>query len=797
MLQHYIDLVFQAFFPVLTDGSAIRLHPLVCSAYNADFDGDQMAVYVPLSKAAKQEVIDLMMADKNILVPASGRPTLGPTLDMVLGLYYLTMTMKDAQTFKQVLSSPDEVMALFDRDVLKLHDNVKVRVKDEIIETTVGRVIFNKDVPKEVSFVNDLMTKKRAGLLLSEIFNSCDQETTSNFANSLKNLGFKMATRSGITMSICDVNVPPAKTKLLEEADDKAGEIERQYHRGLITESERYGHTINLWTSVTAEVTQAMIKNFDAEEDLFVMMNSGARGSVEQMRQLAGMRGLMADPSGKIIDLPIKANFYEGLSVLEYFISTHGARKGRADTALRTADSGYLTRRLIDIAQSVITKEDDCGTKEGRDFTWSRDKDNKILRFPLLQNIYGRILLDDAVDSETGEIIAKGGEMLDQKATQAIAASTITSVTVRNAISCTTKDGICCTCYGMDLSTGKKVKEYDAVGIIAAQSIGEPGTQLTMRNFHTGGVAGELDITQGLPRVEELFEARVPKGQAPLSEMDGRVSIVSDQDGKAIIINAEEEGEEEYTIPTGTKISVKKGDIVKKEGAIIAENEETDDVIRAVHAGTVTSVKKNKITIEYKKTRTKRHNISQNASVYVEDGEMIEAGTQLTEGSINPHDLLKIKGEEAAMNYIITEIQEIYQSQGVITNTKHIEVIVRQMFDKVRIENPGDTDLVLKDLIGRQELEEVNAKVLKKKKGKPATGSSLMGITKAALAVDSFLSAASFQETIKILSKSAIRGQKDYLQGLKENLIIGKLIPVGPTMREKVAKEKALAKATK
>ncbi len=774
----------QGFHPVLTDGSAIRLHPLVCSAFNADFDGDQMAVYVPLSDLAKQEVEDLMMACKNVLVPASGRPTIGPTLDMVLGLYYLTMEKK-AETKKQprIFSSVEEVLRFYDQKSIALHENIRIPIRGEIITTTVGRVIFSQIVPQNVEkFYNETLTKKKLGAILSEVFMCCTPLETSGFANAIKNLGFRFATKSGITMAVSDVAVPKSKGELLLQADTKAAEIEKQYHRGLITENERYTHTINLWTSVTAQVTQAMIKNFDAEDDVFVMMHSGARGSIEQMRQLAGMRGLMADPSGRIIDLPIKANFLEGLSVLEYFISTHGARKGRADTALRTADSGYLTRRLIDVAQSVVTNEEDCGATTGRLVVFKRDEANKIIGVPLIQTVLGRFLSSDVVDPKTGEILAKAGDFALQDTIDAIAASNVTSVIVRSPINCEAKTGVCSTCYGMDLATGQVVKQSEAVGIIAAQSIGEPGTQLTMRNFHTGGVAGELDITQGLPRVEELFEARSPKGESPLAEIEGQVAIQDSPEGKVIMVSRVEEGEETYQLPDGFVPIVKKGEAVKKEGTILAEYPGTEQKVRATSAGSIVSVSGTTVVMSFKRTRSKNYIVPYNANVLVTEGETVPAGKQLIEGSVNPHALLRVLGENAAMNYLITEIQDIYHSQGVITNTKHIEVIVRQMFDKVRIENAGDTELVLKELIDRRTLEKINEQTAKKG-GKIAKGSSLMGITKAALAVDSFLSAASFQETIKILSKAAIRGQKDQLSGLKENLIIGQLIPVGPWMR--------------
>jgi len=783
----------QSFFPVLVDGNAIRLHPLVCSAFNADFDGDQMAVYIPLSKAALDEARQLMMADKNLLIPASGNPSVGPTLDIVLGLYYLTMMVDVKQP--QVFANVEQALQYYNLDEVDLRHKIIVYMEDgKPLETTIGRIIFNKEIPKELGYYNDVMNKKKLGRVISLSFQQLGVKVTADLVDKFKDLGFRYATRSGITMAIDDVQVPEKKLSILADGDKKAGEIERQYHRGLITEEERYEHTVNLWTTVTGDVTKTMLENMDRTSDIFVIMDSGARGSVEQMRQLAGMRGLMADPSGKIMDLPIKANFREGLSVLEYFISTHGARKGRSDTALRTADSGYLTRRLVDVAQSLVTIVDDCGDTEGRLISWKRDETGRILGTVLRQDIMGRILLGDVIDPKTKKAVAKIGDTIDEKVLADIEQSGAIQAHVRSILSCKTKRGVCCACYGWDLGTGKLTQKAEAIGIVAAQSIGEPGTQLTMRNFHTGGVAG-LDITQGLPRVEELFEARTPKGEAPISEVPGKVHIETTDEDKVITVANDEEGDDIYELDRGFSSTVKKGETVVKEGAVVAINKETEEKVLALTPGIVKSVDEAKIVVHYKHVRVRDYHVPHNARLYVKEGDIIEAGQQLIEGSVDPHNILRVKGERAGQNYLIEQIQEIYLSQGVVTHTKHIEVIVKQMFGKVRVEKPGDTHLIPKEFIDKDTFDEINEKIIANGGEIAKASKIILGITKASLASDSFLSAASFQETIKVLSKAALRGEVDYLHGLKENLIIGKLIPVGPYGRSEYAKGELTAAA--
>jgi len=581
-------------------------------------------------------------------------------------------------------------------------------------------MIFNFDVPipKELGFYNMEIGKKELAQIVMDCYRKLGVERTRELLDGLKRVGFEWATRAGITIGLEDLDTPLDKEAVISETEKKVEEIERQYRRGLITEEERHENVVTLWSQATEKITEELMKSFDKLNPVYMMANSGARGNVQQLRQLAGMRGLMADPSGRIIDLPIKANFREGLTVLEYFISTHGARKGLADTALRTADSGYLTRRLVDVAQDVIIREEDCGTTEGLTVREIKNGDETIES--LKERILGRLALEDIHHPETGEVIVKADEEIDEEAVEKIIQAGIDAVKVRSVLTCRTRYGVCRKCYGRDLATGKLVELGEAVGIIAAQSIGEPGTQLTMRTFHTGGVAGE-DITQGLPRVEELFEARKPKGQAIISEIDGVVSIVEEKGKRKIQITGPDGEFSEYTIPYGSRIKVKNGDHVS-------------------------------------------------------------AGDELTEGSVNPHDLLKIKGVRWVQNYLLEEVQRVYRMQGADINDKHIEIMIRQMLRKVKVEDPGDTDLLPGGLIDAFEFEEENRKIMEKG-GKPATARPvILGITKASLATDSFLSAASFQETTNVLTEAAIKGKVDPLMGLKENVIIGKLIPAGTGM---------------
>ncbi len=711
----------QAFEPVLVEGRAIQIHPMVCTAYNADFDGDQMAVHVPLSAEAQAEARLLMLSAHNILNPKDGKPVTIPTQDMVLGCYYLTVERKrdaDSDTRKRFKDENEAIMAYENKEVT-LHEPVTVRMPGgQMLDATVGRIIFNQALPDELRFFNQVADKKALSVIVNKCYQKLGFAATSKLLDGLKYLGYRYATQAGITIGISDIKIPGKKKELLTEAEGRVEKVETQYRRGLITEDERYRKVTGIWRGTTEAVTEALVESLDKFNSVYMMANSGARGNIQQIRQLAGMRGLMADPSGRIIDLPIKANFREGLTVLEYFISTHGARKGLADTALRTADSGYLTRRLVDVSQDVIVREEDCGTDEGVVVSEIRDGTEVIEKFE--DRIIGRIAKEDIVHPETGEVIVKSGEEIMEEDAEKITAAGIEEVKIRSVFTCRTRSGVCINCYGRNLATGHRVDIGEAVGIIAAQSIGEPGTQLTMRTFHTGGVAGE-DITQGLPRVEELFEARKPKGQAIISELDGKVEI-KEVKGRLEVDVTRSDGERFTSqVPYGARLKVKNGDHVS-------------------------------------------------------------AGQELTEGSVNPHDLLRIQGPAGVQIYILQEVQKVYRMQGVDINDKHIEVMIRQMMRKKRVDESGDTDMLPGILVDKFDFERENQKAIAAG-GEPAKGTEvLLGITKASLATDSFLSAASFQETTRVLTEAAIKGKMDPLLGLKENVIIGKLVPAGTGM---------------
>jgi DNA-directed RNA polymerase subunit beta' len=729
----------QAFQPVLVEGRAIKLHPLVCTAYNADFDGDQMAVHVPLSVEAQAEARFLMLAANNILKPQDGKPVVVPTQDMVLGSYYLTIDREGELGEGKVFSSVDEVILAYSTKQLGLHAAIRVRVTRQyngedvtrIIDATAGKLIFNEAIPQDLGFVdrNDaddacklevdfLVDKKNLGKIIDKCYRVHGPTDTSVMLDKVKSLGYHYSTIGAVTVSVSDMIIPDEKEKFLSEADNDIDKIEKMYRRGLISEEERYEKVISKWTNTTDRVTDALMKNLDKFNPIYMMANSGARGSKNQIRQLCGMRGLMANPSGKIIELPIKASFREGLNVLEYFISTHGARKGLADTALRTADSGYLTRRLVDISQDVIIREEDCGTDHGVWVTEIREG-NEIIE-SLKDRLAGRYVAADVTDPETGEVIIPKDEYITESMAAKVVKAGVKKVCIRTVLTCKARFGICSKCYGMNMATADKANIGEAVGIIAAQAIGEPGTQLTMRTFHTGGVAG-ADITQGLPRVEELFEARKPKGLATISEISGVVKINETKKKREVVVTSDDGDARTYVIPYGSRLRVS-------------------------------------------------------------DGTQVEAGDELTEGSVNPHDILAIKGVDGVRSYLLAEVQKVYRIQGVDINDKHIEVIIRNMLRKIKVEEPGDTDLLPGGLVDMFEFEDENNRVeelgLKKATGKVA----LLGITKASLATDSFLSAASFQETTRVLTDAAIKGKIDPLVGLKENVIIGKLIPAGTGM---------------
>jgi DNA-directed RNA polymerase subunit beta' len=773
----------QAFQPVLISGSAIQVHPLVCVAFNADFDGDQMAVHVPLSRAAVEEANEVMLSMHNMLLPSSGEPVVAPTLDIVLGCYYLTMLKPGMKGEGMVFSSFDEAKLAYELGLVDLKAEIEVRVDGEPkrLRTSVGRIIFNEVLPKELGFRNQLMDKKALKGIVAECHRLLGNEATATMVDNIKRLGFHYATKSGITIAINDVQVPPDKARIIQQAEAKIAETNRQFQRGLITEDERYNRAVEIWTQATEEIQAALERSMDRYGPIYMMATSGAKGNISQIRQMAGMRGLMTDPSGRIIDLPIKSSFREGLAVLEYFISTHGARKGLADTALRTSDSGYLTRRLIDVAQEVIVSEEDCGAITG---IWVSEPTDKALLIPLAERIIGRMAASPIANPATGEIIVDRNEEITEEKAQEIVKAGITRVQVRSPLSCQSRRGICQMCYGRSLARGHLVSIGEAVGIIAAQSIGEPGTQLTMRTFHTGGVAG-LDITSGLPRVEELFEARTPKVQAIISEIEGTVEISRTEEGRKIRVVSSEVYRDDYNIPSGYEVLVEDGQWVDAATELArptatkkgkqADAEVAQPLVARV--GGKVEVRKNRISLIYEEKETREYLVSPVTPILVTNGATVKAGDKLTEGLVHPQDILHIQGREAVQRYLVDEVQKVYRSQGVNINDKHIEIIVRQMLRKVRVDSPGDTEFLPGDLVDSLVYEDMNARVLAEG-GEPATAKPvLLGITRAALNTDSFLAKASFQETTRVLTEAAIMGSVDRLTGLKENVIIGKLIP--------------------
>ncbi len=786
----------QAFEAVLVEGSAIQLHPLVCSAFNADFDGDQMAVHVPLSEKAQEEARKLMLSTRNILHPATGEPSIGATQDMVLGCYYLTMERQGLKGEGRTFTDRNEALLAFHHGVIDLQAKIKVRlpaglsifqspnaapipVNGKLAETTAGRIIFNEVLPERLQFKNYPMDKGNLKLVVAECFSHYGRQPTAELADEIKRLGFAYATKAGASIAISDVIVPEERRYILEETDARVLELDDQYREGLITENERYQRLVELWNTATDRVTDAVKTTLDPYGSIYTIANSGAtKAKFQQIRQLAGMRGLMADPSGRIIEVPIRGNFREGLTVLEYFISSHGARKGLADTALRTAESGYLTRRLIDVAQDVIVLEEDCGTTEG---VWVTDKDSQDIMEPMKNRLVGRTLAAQVPGFEQVQV----GDELTEDAVEAMLKSGVDKVYVRSVLQCLAPHGVCRKCYGRALAAGKLVALGDAVGIIAAQSIGEPGTQLTMRTFHTGGIAGaQEDITQGLPRVEELFEARVPKDKSLISEIDGLVEILVEENGtrKLKVVSAEV-FVDEYPLPPNAEVLLHDGDRVERDQIIVRipaeESDGTPQEILARTAGEAFLNAENRLVVRFEEREEREYPVPGAINIIVEPGQRVQAGQQLTQGLVDPQDVLRIQGRDAVHLYLVKEVQKVYRSTGVYINDKHIEVIVRQMLRRVRVDDPGDTDLLPNDLIDRFVYEQTNARVLAEG-GEPATAQTvLLGVTKASLNTDSWLAAASFQETTRVLTDAAVHGSTDHLVGLKENVIIGKLIPAG------------------
>ena len=795
-------LSIQAFEPVLIDGSAIQLHPLVCTAFNADFDGDQMAVHIPLSKAAVREARETMLSTHNILLPSCGEPIVTPTLDMVLGFYYLTTIRPGAKGEGTILGSFEEAKLAYELGAVDFSAEVEVREqgKSQRIKTSVGRILFNEILPPELGFYNQVIDKSSLKQIVTDCSKLLGDEDMAVLLDNMKQLGFKYATKSGTTIAMSDIEVPSSKAKLIEEAEARTATIENQYHRGLITEDERYNGVIGVWTETTEKITNALSESLDRYGSIYMMATSGAKGNITQIRQMAGIRGLMTNPSGRIIDFPIKSSFREGLSVLEYFISTHGARKGLADTALRTSESGYLTRRLIDAAHDVIILEEDCGTTEG---IWISKPQEKELLPSFTDRITGRLAASKLVKPKTKKTILDRNEEIDEQKANEIIAAGITKVHVRSPLSCQCRRGNCQRCYGRDLARGHLVDLNTAVGIIAAQSIGEPGTQLTLRTFHTGGVVG-LDITSGLPRVEELFEARPPKAPAIISDINGVAEVIQSDEGEKSKITSSEVFRDEYSLPPGWQVMVDNGQWVdigtvlarptpKTKGSTrrkkatppsVAKSSETQPVLAGV-AGQV-AIEDGQLSIVYEETEEREYIIPAAAHLRVQTGDVIKAGQQLTDGSINPQEMLHILGRDAVQQYLVDEVQRVYRSQGVNISDKHIEIIIHQMLSKVRIDSSGDTEMVPGELIDRFQYEDINAEVLAEG-GEPATAHTvLLGITRASLSTSSWLAAASFQETTKVLTDAAIKGATDRLVGLKENVIIGRLIPSRAPVSEEV-----------
>jgi DNA-directed RNA polymerase subunit beta' len=784
-------LSIQAFEPVLIDGNAFQLHPLVCAAFNADFDGDQMAVHVPLSRAAVKEAREYMLSPYNMLLPSSGEPVTTPTLDMVLGCYYLTISRSGAKGEGKAFSSFDEAKLAYELGIIELGAEIVVRdasLRSDggRINTTVGRIIFNDALPPQLRFYNKIVDKASLRALVSDCISILGNEGAAGVLDRLKELGFDYATKSGISVSMDDIEEPPGRVKLLKESDEKVSLIEDQFNRGLITEDEKYESTVQVWMEATDKVTEDISHALDPYGSVYMMATSGAKGNISQIRQMAGMRGLMTDPSGRIIDFPIKSSLRDGLTPMEYFISTHGARKGLADTALRTSDSGYLTRRLVDIAQDVIVTETDCGTTEG---VWiSRETTDGSLP-PFENRITGYLAASKIVDPKTNEVIVDRNEEIDEDKVQRIMGTGITRVHVRSPLTCRSRFGVCQNCYGRDLGKKQLVKTGTAVGVIAAQSIGEPGTQLTLRTFHTGGVVG-VDITTGLPRVEELFEARTPDGSAVISEIDGTVEVTH-TDGTSIVkIISSDFYSDEYPMLPGAELAVTDGQSVDAGSILFSLPEKTGKKLPAVRRGEAGQsqsiaarvagqvvIEGDRVYVRYEEREEREYSVPRGTYLLVQSGENVKAGDRLTRGPIDPHDILRIMGKDAVQQYLIDEIQKVYRTQGVTIHDKHIAVIVRQMLSNVRIISSGDTKLLPGELVGRFDYEDINAKVLAEG-GEPATAqAAFLGITRASLSKDSWLAAASFQETGRVLVDAAIKGKVDGLRGLKENVILGKLIP--------------------
>lgn len=770
----------QAFKPVLIEGKAIQIHPLVCQAFNADFDGDQMAVHVPLSQEARYEVSQIMRSSHNLLKPASGEPIVAPRLDMVWGCFWLTTIIEGSKGEGKIFSGKNEAILAFQQEAVHPRAKITVRMKDDEgkvsrVETSVGRILFNNILPEGLGYRNEPMDAKALKKLTREIYKHFGNDATSAFVDRVKTLGFRYATTSGMTISMEDILIPAAKTDIMDESNKILDEIDRQYRRGLITEQEKSMKLIELWNGAKSRIEKAMMDGYDRNSSVYAMVTSGSRGSVAQLVQMAGMKGLVVNPSGQIIELPVKANYKEGLSVFEYFIASHGARKGRSDGALRTSDAGYLTRRLVDVAQDVVISLNDCKTRGYFTLTRAESEESGL---NLEDRIIGRVASSEIVDPKSGQVIVKKNKEIKEEEAALIANSTISEVHVRSVLYCDADFGICQYCYGRDLATGELVKMGEVVGIMAAQAIGEPGTQLTMKTFHLGGVTGK-DITSGLPRVEELFEARVPRNPAVLAEISGSIQIKEEKERRIVRIVSTDIKSQSYELPEGYEPTVKSGDEIKPKQAIATAPDQK--ALRATFGGTV-RLGKNAITVTSNEAESREYVVPNAFVVKVKNGEKVEVGQEITEGHYDLANALKLRGVTDAQKYIIKEVQEIYSSQGQAIHDKHLEIIIRQMFSKVRVLEEGESEFLAGQIVSRKEFDAVNAAMSKGKT--PATAEPvIMGITRVSLKTESFLSAASFQETTSVLIDAAIRGTSDKLHGLKENVIIGKLIPAGTGYR--------------
>ncbi|MFA6198265.1 MAG: DNA-directed RNA polymerase subunit beta' [Patescibacteria group bacterium] len=774
----------QAFQPVLIEGKAIQIHPLVCTAFNADFDGDQMAVHVPLTVKAKEEAAELMRADKNLLKPATGEPIVMPNQDIVLGCFYLTYIHDEANidtTHIKSFCHSDEAILSYSLEYIKLQELIRVKIDNKIIVTSAGRIIFNQILPKDLEFVNKTLDKKELRILTSHILEEFGSDMTVKYLDAVMALSFKYVTQSGMSWGMHDLPIPKRKYEIISDAEKVADEIESHYQSGLLTDEERHNKIIETWDHAKELVTKESSQALDPKGPVFAMIESGARGTWAQATQMMGMKGLVTNPAGDIIELPVKGNFKEGFDVLEYFISTHGARKGLSDTALRTANAGYLTRRLVDVSQDVVVVEEDCGDNIGLTITQAECKD---MGEELTDRIYGRYTISDVKHPKTGKVLISAGALVTKELIGKLKGLEISEVQIRSVMNCQTIRGVCQKCYGHDLGYNKPVAIGTAVGIIAAQSIGEPGTQLTMRTFHTGGVAG-LDITQGLPRVEELFEARPIKKPALIAEVGGKVSLLKQAKQITLKLTSNEPITETYPLPDDPKTSpelkvmVKNGQSVKKGDLLWAMGK--DKAI--THDDGIANIVDDEIRVTTTGQQEREYPVPVGYSLWVKDDDLVAKGQQLSDGSLDLHQLYKLKGKEAAQKYVIREIRFIYSSQGQKLNDKHVEVIVKQMFSRVYIKDAGDTDLLAGEIVTLSELAEANRK-LKVSDKRAVSEDLLLGITKASLSTDSFLSAASFQETARVLIEAAVSGKVDRLRGLKENVIIGKLIPAGTAFRQ-------------